>query len=269
MALGAFLRNKFGIPVFINNDGDLFAYGEALAGALPEVNRMLRDAGKNKMYKNLIGITLGTGFGGGVVRDGELFLGDNGAAAEVWVLRDKRQPIYGVEEGISIRAIKREYARLSGDTRRLTPKEIFEIAEGNLEGNPAAAREAFDHAGEVLGEAIASMNAVVDGIVVIGGGIIAAHKYLMPAVMRELNGTLEMYEGAPADRMEMKAFFLDDQGDCAAFLAPTSRRIVVPGTTETVEYDPVKRMGVITTKLGTSRAIAFGAYAFALNELDK
>ena len=145
------------------------------------------------------------------------------------MLRDKRQPIYGVEEGISIRAIKREYARLSGDTRRLTPKEIFEIAEGNLEGNPAAAREAFDHAGEVLGEAIASMNAVVDGIVVIGGGIIAAHKYLMPAVMRELNGTL----------------------------------------TETVEYDPMKRMGVITTKLGTSRAIAFGAYAFALNELDK
>lgn len=69
-----------------------------------------------------------------------------------------------------------------------------------------AAKRAFDHAGEVLGEAIASMNAVVDGIVVIGGGIIAAHKYLMPAVMRELNGTLEMYEGAPADRMEMKAF---------------------------------------------------------------
>ena len=106
-------------------------------------------------------------------------------------------------------------------------------------------------------------------IVVIGGGIVAAHKYLMPAVMRELNGTLEMYEGAPAYRMEMKAFFLDDPGECAAFLTPTSRRIVVPGTTETVEYDPVKRMGVITTKLGTSRAIAFGAYAFALNELDK
>ena len=269
VALGAFLRNQFGIPVFINNDGDLFAYGEALAGELPEVNRMLREAGKNKVYKNLIGITLGTGFGGGVVRDGELFLGDNGAASEVWVLRDKRQPIYGVEEGISIRAIKREYARLSGDTRELTPKDIFEIAEGNLEGNLSSAREAFDHAGEVLGEAIASINAVVDGIVVIGGGIIAAHKYLMPAVMRELNGTLEMPEGAPADRMEMKAFFLDDAADRAAFLASTSRRIMVPKTTETVEYDPVKRTGVIMTRLGTSKAIAFGAYAFALNELDK
>ena len=82
-----------------------------------------------------------------------------------------------------------------GDTRQLTPKEIFEIAEGNLEGNPVAAKRAFDHAGEVLGEAIASMNAVVDGIVVIGGGIIAAHKYLMPAVMRELNGTLKCTKG--------------------------------------------------------------------------
>ena len=206
VALGAFLKNKFNIPVFINNDGDLFAYGEALAGALPEVNRMLRDAGKNKVYKNLIGITLGTGFGGGVVRDGELFLGDNGAAAEVWVLRDKRQPIYGVEEGILDPGDQKRICLFVRRYGKLTPKDIFEIAEGNLEGNPTAARETFDRAGEVLGEAIASMNAVVDGIVVIGGGIVAAHKYLMPAVMRELNGTLEMYEGAPADRMEMKAF---------------------------------------------------------------
>ena len=33
------LREQFGIPVFINNDGNLFAYGEALAGTLPEVNK--------------------------------------------------------------------------------------------------------------------------------------------------------------------------------------------------------------------------------------
>lgn len=51
------------------------------------------------------------------------------------------------------------------------------------------------------------MNAVVDGIVVIGGGIIAAHKYLMPAVMRELNGTLEMYEGGPGGPDGNEGFF--------------------------------------------------------------
>ena len=35
VALGAYLENHFGIPVYINNDGNLFAYGEALSGALP------------------------------------------------------------------------------------------------------------------------------------------------------------------------------------------------------------------------------------------
>ena len=77
-----------------------------------------------------------------------------------------------------------------------------------------------------------------------------------------------MYEGAPADRMEMKAFSWMIREIVRLSWLPHPD-IVVPGTTETVEYDPMKRMGVITTKLGTSRAIAFGAYAFALNELDK
>ena len=67
----------------------------------------------------------------------------------------------------------------------------------------------------------------------------------------------------------MKAFFLDDPADREAFLAPTTRQIIIPGTTETVDYDPVKRAAVVITRLGTSKAIAFGAYAFALNELDK
>lgn len=35
VALGPMLQEKFGIPVFINNDGDLFAFGEAIAGFLP------------------------------------------------------------------------------------------------------------------------------------------------------------------------------------------------------------------------------------------
>ena len=38
VALGPYLRKKFGIPVYINNDGDLFAYGEALGGTLPDIN---------------------------------------------------------------------------------------------------------------------------------------------------------------------------------------------------------------------------------------
>ena len=69
VALGPFLQKHFDIPVYINNDGDLFAYGEALAGALPELNAAIKAAGGTKQYKNLLGITFGTGFGGGVVVD--------------------------------------------------------------------------------------------------------------------------------------------------------------------------------------------------------
>src|SRR5579883_999963 len=36
--LGPILEQRFGMPVFINNDGDLFVYGEAIAGFLPYVN---------------------------------------------------------------------------------------------------------------------------------------------------------------------------------------------------------------------------------------
>src|ERR1039458_8866472 len=93
VALGPMLEEKFGIPVFINNDGDLFVYGEAIAGFLPYVNGLLEEAGSPKRYKNLFGVALGTGFGGGIARDGELFPGDNSMAGEVWLLRNKLAPV--------------------------------------------------------------------------------------------------------------------------------------------------------------------------------
>lgn len=56
IALGPMLEEKFGIPVFINNDGDLFAYGEAIAGLLPHINDLLEKVGSPKRFKNLIGV---------------------------------------------------------------------------------------------------------------------------------------------------------------------------------------------------------------------
>ena len=55
VALGPFLRQRFGIPVFINNDGDLFAFGEANAGALPEINARIKAmGGKRHMCRNIL-----------------------------------------------------------------------------------------------------------------------------------------------------------------------------------------------------------------------
>jgi hypothetical protein len=42
----------------------------------------------------------------------------------------------------------------------------------------------------------------------------------------------------------------------------------VYGSDRTVDYDPMKRIGVVISKLGASKAISVGAYAFALTQLD-
>ena len=53
------------------------------------------------------------------------------------------------------------------------------------------------------------------------------------------------------------------------FLKGIVKKIKVPGTDKTVPYDSMKRLGIGLAVLDTSHAVSVGAYAFALNELDK
>lgn len=131
VALGSYLENQFKIPVFINNDGDLFAYGEYMKGFLPELNAEIQNTNSRRTYKSLFGITLGTGFGGGLVINGQLITGENSASSEIWLMRHfQNQKVY-VEEGVSVRSIKSDYAAYSGDHRELSPEDIFAIAKKN------------------------------------------------------------------------------------------------------------------------------------------
>lgn len=269
VALGPFLEETFHIPVFINNDGNLFAYGEALAGALPFVNSRLEAAGSKKRYKNLLGVTWGTGFGAGVVIDGQLLSGDNGTGGDIWCFRNKKYPRYIVEESVSIRGVQQSYAACSGDTDIRNPKEIFEIAEGRLPGNREAARAAFAEMGEMAGDAIAAALTLIDGLVVIGGGLTGASRYILPALLNELNGQTGMRNGDRFNRLQMKVFHLDDPVEFEAFARSKAEEIPVPGTDRTVAYDSFKRTGILLSKLGTSRAVALGAYIYALNHLTK
>lgn len=270
VALGPYLQEKFKLPVFINNDGDLFAYGEACAGALPDVNKHFEAMGSPRRYHNLLGITLGTGTGGGVVYKGELFIGDNAAAAEIWTMRNKRHPECFSEEGAAIRGVKHAYRKYSGDSADLTPKDICEIAEGKRPGNQQAARDAFTEMGDILGNQIAEANLVVDGLVVIGGGVSNAHKWFMPALIKELNSTVKCYDNrGEFPRMESKAYDLTDLAQSEQFYAGGSTLVQIPYSDKKVVYNKDKKIGVTLSKLGTSSAVAIGAYSFALNEIDK
>ena len=268
VALKDMLENEFKVPVYINNDGDLFAYGEALGGVLPEINAMLEKAGNHKRYKNLVGLTLGTGFGGGVVLNGHLLQGDNSAGAEVWCMRNILYPQTSAEDSISIRGVRRVYAREAGIEFNEAPQpfDIYEIALGNKEGNKEAALKAWDEFATVLADIIANIATVIDGIVVLGGGLSGASKIFMPKVVELLNTAYPGLDGNKIPRMEISAFNLDDEEGQKAFTATSGKMIKVPFSDKEVWYDPSKKIGITATKLGTSSAVCIGAYAFAMNQ---
>ena len=64
------IQTQLKLPVFIDNDVNLVALGEWKLGA-------------GKGYKNLVCITLGTGVGGGLVLNGELYRGEGFVAGEI------------------------------------------------------------------------------------------------------------------------------------------------------------------------------------------
>ena len=268
IALGPYLRQVFGIPVFINNDGNLFAYGEAIAGLLPEVNKALEENGQIRRYRNLIGITLGTGFGCGAVIDGVLLHGDNGCGGDVWCMRNVKYPQMIAEESVSIRAVRRVYQEESGaDGDKLTPYDIFQIAEGVQPGNATAAQAAFRQLGLAAGETIAYALNIIDGVVVIGGGLTGAGKYIMPAVVEALRGYAGTFAGDRFPLLQMNVYNWEDDADRQAFLSQGMTSVTVPRSQTEVPYLSQRSVCVALSRNGASRSIMYGAYAYAVRML--
>ena len=264
------LENEFHVPVFINNDGDLFAYGEALSGLLPEVNKTLERQGNPKRYKNLFGVTLGTGFGGGIVINKVLLNGDNSAGGEIWCSRNCLYPNTIAEDSVSIRAVRRVYAREAGIDFESAPQpyDIFKIAQGEQAGNKDAALKAWDELTTVLADVLGNGLRFTDGLVVIGGGLSGAWPVFMPMLIRKMNEPYNV-NGNIIPRMETEVFNLMDSQDLTRFTEKSGKMVKVPFSEQEVWYDPSKRVGVGITTLGTSSAVAVGAYAFAMQQLKK
>jgi predicted NBD/HSP70 family sugar kinase len=216
----------------------------------------------------MLGFTFGTGFGFGFVMNGKLNLGDN-SCVETFCLKHRDHPEYIVEDGVAIRAVKRVYRELSGDERTLEPKDIFDIAEGKLEGDAEAAKEAFASLGRVAGAAISAAVTIIDGLVVIGGGVSAASHWIMPALLKEMRSKLHTLGGDEVNLVQMKVYDLENADEFALFAKGETKKVKVYGEERYVDYDCQKRVGIAISKLGASKAVSVGAYAFALSELDK
>jgi glucokinase len=169
--LRAHMRERFGLPVGLDNDANAAAIGEWRAGA-------------GRGVDDLVMITLGTGVGGGVISGGRPFRGGNGAGAElghVVIVHDGR-PCQGActgrghleayVSGSAASAAARETFGPSADAHRL-------VRLAN-EGDPKAGEilhELACHLGSGLGS---FANVFGPRLLVLGGGFgVAAWDYLV------------------------------------------------------------------------------------------
>ncbi|MFZ5515238.1 MAG: ROK family protein [Candidatus Zhuqueibacterota bacterium] len=165
----AALENHFHLPVKINNDGNCFALGEAYFGSA-------------RSASIVCGVTLGTGFGCGIVIDQKIYSGATGTAAEVWCspYADRNFEEYG-----SARAVNRIYESLTGISKK--SRDVFELA---VQGD-AAARTTWAEFGSHLGRILAIIVNILDpDIIVIGGSVSNAWQFFSPSLVENLHGNI-------------------------------------------------------------------------------
>jgi glucokinase len=268
VALGPMLEDHFKLPVFIGNDGDLFTLAESTAGVMPYINHQLKQNGSSKVYKNLFGITLGTGFGAGMVINNQLNEGDNTSASEVWLTRNFRNTKWYSECSIGVKPVLNHYRKFSRkDHIDLTPKDIHEIALGKKDGDQHAALLAFREMALVIAESLCNAMTLIDGMIVIGGGLAGAYDLIVPDIVLAMNGTISKVDGTEIPRLIQHVYNLEDPEQLTEFLAYKGVEIDVPFSSRKVFYAADKRIGICKTRLGTSQAVALGAYVHAIQHL--
>ena len=179
------LEKQVELPVVIENDANAAAWGEFAYGAGADV-------------EDLLLVTVGTGVGGGLVLDGELYRGAFGVGAEIGHMRVVPNGIVCgcgnlgcYEQYASGSALVRDVraaalagderaggvvARAGGDPAAISGPMVTAAAQ---EGD-AFAIEALATLGGWLGEGIASLTAVLDpAVVAIGGGVADAGELLL------------------------------------------------------------------------------------------
>jgi len=183
------IQNAVGLPAMLDNDANAAAYGEWWLGAG-------RDA------RSLVGITLGTGIGGGVVLDGELYHGASDAAAEIGHMtidstgRKCKCGNYGCLEAyasgpaIAARAIEGIESgassllpELAGELNDITAETVFEAV---VQGDPYATEVIIDTA-KFLGVGLANLiNILNPDVLVISGGVTRAGDRLFEPLRKEV-----------------------------------------------------------------------------------
>jgi glucokinase len=180
-----------GLPVFVDNDGNVAALAEYMYGAA-------------RGMPHTVMLTVGTGIGGGLILNGEVYRGSTGAGAELGhvVIQADGPPCQGncpnhgcVESLASGTALGREgKAAAESSPDSALGKVLAEggtvdgtaVTEAALAGD-AISIAVFDLIGSRLGVACASLaNIFQPNAIVVGGGVIRAGDLLLEPARREI-----------------------------------------------------------------------------------
>jgi glucokinase len=184
------MRKRLGLPVFIDNDANVAALAEFLYGA-------------GRGARNVVLLTVGTGIGGGLILNGEVFRGSTGAAAELGhiVIEEdgprcqgncpNRGCVESLASGTAIAKAGKAAAERDPDSalgKALADGPIVgrTVTELALAGD-GPAREVVAEAGRHLGVALCSLANIFDpDVFVIGGGVLAVGDFLLDPAREEL-----------------------------------------------------------------------------------
>jgi len=153
--LKARLEERYGLPVYVNNDANCFAAGE-------------KHFGQAKPYDHAVGLIIGTGLGAGVIANGRLYSGANCGAGEFGML-----PYLDLD--FEAYASGQFFERVHGVSGS-------ELAARAGRGDPRAL-EIFAEFGVHVGEAVKTICYAVDPeIIVLGGSVSRSYEHFRPSL---------------------------------------------------------------------------------------
>ncbi len=168
--IAGWLQSKTGLPTILGNDANCAGLGEAWLGA-------------GRKYRNMIMLTLGTGVGGAIILNGQLFTGPQGTAGELGLITLKPSgPVCNsgnrgsLEQYTSAQAIRRETG--------VEPEEWGKRAAAG----DAVAIEFWQKYGRYLGVGLTSLIYVLTPeLIILGGGLSASSTYFLPTAQQEID----------------------------------------------------------------------------------
>ena len=179
------IKEKFRVPVFIENDANAAALGEKWVGA-------------GKDFSNFVLFTLGTGIGGGIIYNNKLFNvsaeighmtinthGEKCHCGNIGCLESFASARAILTKAVSIlekgrESLLREYC--GGNFYKLTAEDIYKAA---LDGD-SFARELLRDAGKHLGIGIANIiNLISPEAIILAGGLIGAWDIYIQEAIKE------------------------------------------------------------------------------------